>query len=57
MENELQRYEKQLKNFEAVWKRVSGAKSAAAAAQARGMNLKPGANRSCCRCRFSQGRR
>lgn len=57
MENDLQRYAKELKHFDAVWKRVSEAKSAAAAAQARGMNLKPGANRSCCRCRFNQGRK
>lgn len=58
MENELKRYEKELKHFEAVWKRVSGAKCAAAAAQARGVSLKPGENRSCCRrCRFNQGRR
>ena len=57
MENELKRYANELKNFETVWKRVSGAKSAASAANARGVNLKPGANRACCRCRFNQGRR
>lgn len=57
MENELKRYEKELKHFDAVWKRVSGAKSAAAAANARGVSLKPGTKRSCCRCRFNQGRR
>ena len=55
MENDIQRYAKQLMNFETVWKRVAGSKSASAAAQARGVELKPGAKRPN-RSRFSQGR-
>lgn len=56
MENDIQRYAKGLRNFDAVWKRVAGTKSASAAAQARGVALKPKTAGSC-RSRFSQGRR
>ena len=34
--------DRRLKGFEAVWKRVGAAKSAAAAAEARGLKLMPG---------------
>lgn len=56
MDNNMERFSRELRNFEAVWKRVGAVKSASAAAEARGVTLKPGAKRSG-GARFSQGRR